>query len=139
MSSATADSLKSDQDRANILVLKAKQLQLASRTELPAMIAELGIEAPEVMQMQAQINALEKQRSQLLDPGGLDSDKAEDLDAELDKLRFRLELASEGVRQRVIEEGRAATAKLQAPPPEESGTAVPKGLGPAPPEEDRTP
>ena len=122
-----AEQLKSEADRANIFLLKAKQLQVASRADLPRMIAELGIDAPEVTQLQVQIQGLEKERSQLLDPDGMDAAQADALDAELDKLRFRLELASEGVRRRVIEEGRQMSARMQAPPEEAGAGATPAG------------
>ncbi len=116
ISNRTAESLKSDVDRANILLLKAKQMESASREELPQLISSLGIVAPEVDELEAQIRRLEADRLRLTEQGGISSPEAVEAKGELEKLRFRLELVCEGVRQRVLEDGREASARLLAAP-----------------------
>ena len=108
ISNQSAESLKSDVDRTNILMLRAKQLMAASRKELPELISSFGVPAPEVDGLKAQIKRLEAQRPQ----SGVGSSEGNEVEAEIRRLQYLLDIACEGVRQKVLKEGREALARL---------------------------
>ena len=95
-------------------MVKAKQLELAPRSQLPNLIAELNVAAPEMASSREALRLFEEEKIKVLASAGAGSAEMTALQESIDKARFRLELAAEEARSRLIRESRELNSKVEA-------------------------
>lgn len=98
--------LENEEKRTLVFLAKVERLQRASRSELPGVIADLGIPAPELDQHRTELQRLQAQKA------GQDGNA--ELNEQIDKVKFLLEIAAEGVRSRVVDEGKQLAARVDS-------------------------
>ncbi len=105
---------ESEEAQARLRVLKIRQLETAPRADLPGMIENLGFSAPELARFRRDLKLLEEKHAALIKGEGAEGAAYTEILGEIDKAKYRLELAAEGVRTRLLEESRETVQKVEA-------------------------